>query len=376
MSLPQDGVAAPAPHPDAEPGPPPPPRPRASTAMVVLAVLAVAYTLYLAQDLVLPVLLAMFFALVGNPVIRALERLWLPRFLAALLVVLAGLAGVAALGVQLMEPAGEWLREAPAQLRELAPTLREMTRPMQEANQAAEDIARAAAPDAGEGDKIEKVAVVPAEEASPYAGLLQTPMAIISVLAIAILALFFMVYGGRIQRSAISMLPSRQQKRVTVDLLHSIEQEVSRYVLTITTINLVLGAAYAASLFFLLDMPLGDVLLWGTMVALLNYAPYVGPLIGFVVMGLVGLIAYGQTWMALGPVGIYVVLQVLEGNFITPIVVGSRMSVSPLILMLALAVFGWMWGIVGLLLAVPLLVCFKLVLERLEGGEGWAKLLE
>jgi predicted PurR-regulated permease PerM len=147
-------------------------------------------------------------------------------------------------------------------------------------------------------------------------------------------------------------------------------------VLTITTINLLLGAAYATALFLLLDMPLGDVLLWGTMVALLNFAPYVGPLIGFVVMGLVGLIEYDQTWMALAPVGIYLVLQVLEGNFITPIVVGSRMSVSPLVLLLALAVFGWMWGMVGLLLAVPLLVCFKIVLERVDGGEGWAKLLE
>jgi predicted PurR-regulated permease PerM len=287
----------------------------------------------------------------------------------------AGLAGVAVLGMQLMEPAGEWLREAPSQLRALAPTLREMTRPMHEANAVAEDIARAAS-DEGNGEKIEKVAVVPVEEASPYAGLLEAPMAIVSVLAIAILALFFMVYGGRIQRSAISMLPGRQQKRVTVEILQSIEQEVSRYVLTITTINLLLGAAYATALFLLLDMPLGDVLLWGTMVALLNFAPYVGPLIGFVVMGLVGLIEYDQTWMALAPVGIYLVLQVLEGNFITPIVVGSRMSVSPLVLLLALAVFGWMWGMVGLLLAVPLLVCFKIVLERVEGGEAWARLLE
>jgi predicted PurR-regulated permease PerM len=185
-----------------------------------------------------------------------------------------------------------------------------------------------------------------------------------------------MVYGGRIQRNAVAMLPSRQQKLVTVEIMQSIELEVSRYVLTISTINFVLGAAYAACLYFFLDMELGDVLLWGTMVALLNYAPYVGPLIGFVVMALVGLIEYDQLWMAMAPAGIYVALQAIEGNFITPIIVGSRMSVSPLILMLSLAVFGWMWGIIGLLLAVPLLVCFKIVLARIEGGEGWAKLLE
>jgi predicted PurR-regulated permease PerM len=251
-----------------------------------------------------------------------------------------------------------------------------MTRPMQEANRAAEDIARAASADEGEAEKVEKVEVVPPEEAGPYAGLLETPMIIVSILAVAILTLFFMVYGGRIQRNAVAMLPSRQQKLVTVEIMQSIELEVSRYVLTISTINFVLGAAYAACLYFFLDMELGDVLLWGTMVALLNYAPYVGPLIGFVVMALVGLIEYDQLWMAMAPAGIYVALQAIEGNFITPIIVGSRMSVSPLILMLSLAVFGWMWGIIGLLLAVPLLVCFKIVLARIEGGEGWAKLLE
>jgi predicted PurR-regulated permease PerM len=371
---PAEAAAAPdVPHPDEEFGPPPPPRPRAPAAVVVLAVLAVGYTMYLAQDLVLPVLLAMFFALVGNPVIRFLERLYLPRFLAALLVLVVGLAGALMLGKQLIQPAGEWLREAPRELRRLAPTVREMTRPMQEASEAAADIARAAG---GETETAQKVEVVTRQQAGPYAALLTTPIIIISVLAVAILTLFFMVYGHRIQRSAIAMLPSRQQKKVTVEILQSIEKEVSRYVATISAINAILGAAFAASLYFLLDMSLPEVLLWGTMVALLNFAPYVGATIAFVVMLAVGFVKYEETLMALAPAGIFLLLQATEGNFVTPIVLGSRMSLSPLILILALAVFGWMWGILGLLLAVPLLVSFKIVLSRIEGGEGWAKLLE
>jgi predicted PurR-regulated permease PerM len=375
MSTPS-GEAAASPavqHPDEDFGPPPPPRPRAPAAVVVLAVLAVGYTMYLAQDLLLPVLLAMFFALVGNPVIRVLQRLYLPRFVAALLVLVVGLAGALMLGKQLVEPAGEWLREAPRELRRLAPTVREMTRPMQEASEAAADIARAAG---GETETAQKVEVVTRQQASPYAALLTTPIIIISVLAVAILTLFFMVYGHRIQRSAIAMLPSRQQKKVTVEILQSIEKEVSRYVATISAINALLGAAFAASLYFLLDMSLPEVLLWGTMVALLNFAPYVGATIAFVVMLAVGFVKYEETLMALAPAGIFLVLQATEGNFVTPIVLGSRMSLSPLILILALAVFGFMWGILGLLLAVPLLVSFKIVLSRIEGGEGWARLLE
>lgn len=361
------------PHPDEDFGPPPPPRPRASAPLLVLAVLAVGYTMYLAQDLVMPVLLAMFFALIGNPIIRLLQRLYLPRFVAALLVLVVGLAGAVMLGKQLVQPAGEWLREAPRELRRLAPTVREMTRPMQEASAAAADIARAAG---GETETTQKVEVVTSQQASPYAALLATPMIIISVLAVAILTLFFMVYGHRIQRSAIAMLPSRQQKKVTVEILQSIEREVSRYVLTISLINAILGAAFAAALYFLLDMSLPEVLLWGTMVALLNFAPYVGALIAFVVMLAVGFVKYEDTLMALAPAAIFLALQATEGNLVTPVVLGSRMSLSPLILILALAVFGWMWGILGLLLAVPLLVSFKIVLSRIEGGEGWAKLLE
>jgi predicted PurR-regulated permease PerM len=146
-------------------------------------------------------------------------------------------------------------------------------------------------------------------------------------------------------------------------------------VLTISVINALVGLIYAAIL-YALDIPLQESLLWGTMVALLNFAPYVGPLIGMGVMLLVGFVSYKDPWLSLLPVVIYLGLHTLEGQIVTPIVLGRRMALSPLILILALMLFGWLWGIVGLLLAVPLLVCVKLVLARVEGLEGWAKLLE
>ena len=110
----------------------------------MLATLAVGSTLWAAQALILPVLLAMFFALIGNPIIRGLQRLWMPRFVGALLVLALDCSPAGALGNQLIEPAGEWMRQAPREMRELAPKLREMAKPMQEANKAAENIARAA----------------------------------------------------------------------------------------------------------------------------------------------------------------------------------------------------------------------------------------
>ena len=91
---------------------------------------------------------------------------------------------------------------------------------------------------------------------------------------------------------------------------------------------------------------------------------------------LMGFASYQEPLRALAPAAIYLGLHTLEGQIITPIVLGRRMALSPLVLILALMVIGWLWGIVGLLLAVPLLVCVKIVLTRIEGMDGWAKLLE
>jgi len=347
-------------------------RPRAPASLVVLAVLAVGYTLWATQDLILPVLLAMFFALVGNPIIRVLQRIRIPRFLAALAVLCSGLALAILLGQQLVQPASEWIREAPRELRSLAPKLQKLAKPMQDANKAAENIARAA----GGENTSRPVQVVRTKVNDPYRVLTTTPRMVASILAVVLLTFFFMVYGQDLQRHAIALLPDRQKKRVTVEILHTIEIEVSRYVLTISVINMVVGLVFAACLYLGLDLPLDQALLWGTLAAILNFAPYVGPLIGIVVMLLMGFSSFNDPVQSLLPAAIYLGLHTLEGQIVTTIVLGKRMALSPLILILALMVFGWIWGIIGLLLAVPMLVCVKIVLTRLDGMEGWAKLLE
>jgi predicted PurR-regulated permease PerM len=347
------------------------PRPRAPAAVLVVATLAVGFTLWAAQGLLLPVLLAMFFALIGNPIIRVLQRAYVPRFVSALLVLALGLAGTGLLASQLIVPAGEWIRQVPREMQGLAPKLRDLARPVQEANKAAENIARAAG-----GENIARpVQVVRTEVNDPYRALTATPRMIAAVLAVVLLTFFFMVYGQSLQRNAIALLPGRQQKKLTVEILQEIEHEMSRYVLTISAINVLVGLALAGALYWL-GVPGDEALLWGTMAALLNYAPYVGPLIGILVMLLMGFVAFDDLWQSVLPAAIYLGLHTLEGQLVTPIVLGARMALSPLVLILALMVFGWLWGIVGLLLAVPLLVCVKIVLSRVEGLEGWARLLE
>jgi len=162
---------------------------------------------------------------------------------------------------------------------------------------------------------------------------------------------------------------------ISLDIMQSIEREISRYVLTITIINLVVGLVFAGALYWL-GVPIQEALLWGTMAALLNFAPYVGPLVGVLIMLVMGFVMFDELWKSLAPAAIYLGLHTIEGQIITPITLGKRMALSPLMLILALMLFGWLWGIIGLLLAVPLLVCVKIVLARIDGLERWAELLE
>ena len=345
-------------------------RPRASAAQVVLATLALLFVLWATRDLLIPLLLAMFFALIGNPIIRAFERLYIPRYLGALLVLATGLAGAGMLVNQLIEPASVWVNEAPAELRALAPKFRELLRPMREASTAARSIAQAAS-----SGSAKPVQVIKTEVDDPWSGFISTPRWIASVLAVILLTYFFMVYGDSLQKKAIALLPDRHRRRVTAQILHTIEVEISRYVLTISVINCIVGALLAGIL-LAIGLPLQQALLWGTLAAILNYVPYIGPMIGVGAMLLMGFVSFHGLLASLLPAIVYLGLHVLEGEIVTPIVLGKRMAISPLILILALMVCGWLWGIAGLLLAVPIAVCVKIVLSRLDGSTAWATLLE
>ncbi|NLC61198.1 MAG: AI-2E family transporter, partial [Gammaproteobacteria bacterium] len=247
-----------------------PERPRASLAVVVLATLAMLFAAWAAREVLVPVLLAMFLALIASPLIRGLRRLHIPIFVGAALVLVAGLALAVMLGRQLVAPAAEWMQQLPSELQLLTPKLQQVTAPMQQASEAAASVARAAAD--GDGPQLEVVAV---REEDPWERLAATPRMALSVLAVVLLTFFFMVYGERLQRHAIALMPHRYQKRVTLEILQGLEREVSRYILTITIINTALGLAVAGAL-YLIGLSLPNALLWGTLVGLLNYAPYVG----------------------------------------------------------------------------------------------------
>ena len=342
-------------------------------AVRLIAVLFSLAACWLASGLLVPIMLALLLALLGSPLVARMVRWHVPRWLAAAVVVIGGLALSVWLATLLITPATDWMKHAPTELRQLAPKLKALTRQVDQANKAAASLVTAAG-------AAPTTTAATANEDAPRPPNLWTlishaPRMLAALLAVVLLAYFFLVYGRDVQRHAIARLPGDRHRRLTMDILQRIQADLSRYVLTISTINVALGAILAAVLFWL-GLDLGDALLWGTLAALLNYIPYVGPLTGVLLMVLVGVVAFDEPWRMAVPSVLYLFLHGMESQVVTPIVLGRRMAISPLVMLLWLMLWGFLWGIAGLLLAVPMLASLKIVAERVEGWQGWAAMIE
>ena len=331
-----------------------------------LVIIVGLYTCYFASSLILPVVMAAFFAMLLSPLINRAPLRWLPRGLAALFLVAALVAGLGAVAMFVARPAAEWTRNVPFLLREAAPKLKEMVEPIQDARRASESFDEFTG---GDKDDDDSVVVRP-----PSTDLLAaTPRVLGTVLAVLLLTFAFLVYGDDVLNKLLRLRRTRAQKRLTADIVQHIQSDLSRYVLTISATSAVLGGATAAYLWYL---GVADPLLWGVLAAALNLTPFVGPLLTAMLLALVGLSQFDTIGAAMLPAAGFLILHALESNLLTPMVLGRTMSINPLAIILWLLLWGWVWGVMGLLVAVPMLVCLKIVASRVEAWQGWSKLLE
>jgi predicted PurR-regulated permease PerM len=334
--------------------------------LTVLVVGGVLYTCYLASDLFLPVLFAAFLALLLSPINARMSRGFLPRWLTALCLVLCLIAGMAGIGTMLYRPAINWMHKAPILLSQTAPKLRAMIRPIQEASKAGDTLGNIA------GDAHAKPPLV--VDTTPHASLLATtPRVLASVLAVILLTYFFLLYGEEMLRKALMLGPTLSKKRITLDIVRAIQSDLSRYVLTICATSALLGLSTGLYLWW---RGVDDPVLWGTLAALLNLTPYVGPMLMAGLLVLVGLSEFNGLAQAALPAAGFLFLHLMESQFVTPQALGRAFKVSPLAIILWLMIWGWLWGILGLLLAVPMLVCVKIICSRVESLQTWAMLIE
>ena len=312
---------------------------------------------YLARDIVFPMMFAFILNLLLQPVMRLLVRLYIPRPIAALLTLIAFLAILSGIGVSLAGSATAWLAKAPETLPRLEHVLSQFQAPMQKLQQASQELNHLLAAVSGAAPAV-------SVQGSGLGGLLFNGTVVMTVdLGSTVILLFFLLVAGDLfLRKLVEIVPTLSNKKQVVDISREIESNISAYLVTITLINLAVGAATGLAT-FLYGLP--DPLLWGAVAFVLNYVMILGPLTNFVLLFLVGLLTFDNIWWALLPAATYLAIHIAEGEALTPMLMARRFTLNPVVIVAALLFWYWMWGIAGALLAIPMLAILKIVCDRI-----------
>ena len=326
----------------------------------IIAGVLVLYTLYLSSTVAIPLVLACVFNLVLTPVVLALARVRIPPPVGAGLVVFAVLLVLGIGALTLAQPASEWLRRLPNVIDQLADRLHFVQVPAQQLKEAEEALTNlgAQAP-----DTATQVVVMPRTTTLRELLFNETSRFAIGAGTRLVLVYFMLAMGDKFLRGVVAALPDFRTKKQAVEIAHQLQSDMSHYLLTVTAINVAFGAIVGAAM-FAAGMP--NPVLWGVMTGILNYVPFLGHTVSAIVIAVVALLSFPEVGTALIPPGLFIVIAALEGNVITPMILARRLTLNPVAVVAALLIWGWMWGIVGLLLAVPLVVVAKIACDKIE----------
>jgi predicted PurR-regulated permease PerM len=337
-----------------------------SISLTGLFILAIFYTIYFMRSILLPVVLALLISYLLRPIVRGLAQLKVPLPVSAAFILIGFLALVAYGISALTAPTIGWLQKAPAGLTELQHKLLPVKKSITQVTQATGEIEKLAS--AGGETKSVEVKRHPITEMF----FLRTPEFIASAVLSVILLYFLLVYDQAFIAKLVKLLPTLSDKKTAVAIAHDIESQVSRYLFTITVINVCLGLAVGTAVGLL---GLRNPVMWGAMVALLNFVPYLGALTGIICMTVGALLSFDSLGYALLFPAVYLAFGTLEGSFITPWIMGRSLTLNPVIILLSLTFWGWTWGIVGIILAVPILAAIKIFCAHIKPLEPLAEFL-
>lgn len=329
-----------------------------SVAVSGLFVLAVLYTLHLARDLLLPIVLALFLSLLLLPVVRLLRRLRVPAPVAPALVLLLLVAGGGTALYQMWAPATAWVARAPQDLKVLQGRVRKIIRSVEQVTRTAAQVDEIT--DVAGSDAPQVALRQPSLSETLFGGAWHLLAGGVVVL---VLAYFFLASGDHFLRKLPRVMPREEADRV-IAIVQETEAQISRYLLAVTLINLGVGLV-SGVVFALLGMP--TPVLLGAIAAVLNFVPYVGPITMAVLLTMVALVTFPEPGQAVPPPLAYLALHALEANFLTPHLLGRRLPLSPVVIFVSFLFWWWLWGVAGAILAVPIMVTIKIACDRSEG---------
>jgi predicted PurR-regulated permease PerM len=323
-----------------------------------LFVLALFYTLYLARDFVLPIILALLLSFLLSPAVRGLKKIRIREEIGAAFILVALVGGLTFVFYQFSGPASRWIAEAPATLQRIETDIRQLRQPMQKVTRAAEQVERIAG--LGASQDVQQVEIrKPTLSETVFSG---TRSAVAGFVVSMLLLYFLLASGDLFLLKLVRVLPTLSDRKTAVEIATRMERQVSVYLVSVTGINTALGVVQGLAM-YLVGLP--NPALWGLMAAVLNFVPYLGAIVGVMVISLVGYMHFGELSGALIPAGVYLGITALEGGVFTPILLAKRLTLNPVMLLIGVIFWGWLWGLPGALLAVPLMSTIKILCDHI-----------
>ncbi len=342
--------------------------------LVVLAILASLFVLQWARAVFIPIMLSVLFSYAFSPLINWLEIKRVPRWLSSA-VLLLGLLGAMLLGAySLRVEAGQLVEALPAAAQKLGQALKSSPgktdsalETVQKAAAQIEQATRDSAATTGPNRGATRVVIEAARfniKNYLWTGTVGLMTLIGQVTVVVFLTYFLMLSGDTFRRKLIKLAgPSLSRKKVTLQALHEISGQIQRYLQVQLLTSLLVGILTGLAL---LALGLDNAAVWGVVAGVLNMVPYVGSLITAAASALVAFLQFGSINMALAVGSASVVIHTLVGNLLTPWLTSRASRLSPVAVFMGLLVWGWLWGVWGLLLGIPILMIVKSVCDRIE----------
>ena len=353
----------------AEPGEPAPSLARTGAAVgspagrsfgvTILAVLALLYTLYFARGFLLPITIAVLLDFLFSPVVRTLNRFRIPSPVAAGIVVIGLVAAIGFGAYELADPIRGWAAKAPETLSAARTRVSRVLRPVEQVSKTAEQVANAASVTGGPTQQAEVVVKGPSVVSRVFG---TTQRLLGGTLEVLVLLYFLLAAGDLFLQKLIKVLPNLRDKKTAVQIARETEASVSTYLLTTLGMNVGEGVVVAGAM-YLIGMP--NPLLWGAMVMVLEFIPYLGALVMVGVLTLAALTTFDNVGHALLAPAAFLGINLLQANFVYPLLLGKRLTLNPVAIFVGLAFWWWLWGVPGAFIAVPLLATFKIFCDHI-----------
>ncbi len=339
-----------------------------AAAIVITIVLSVT-ALKLGRAVVLPVVISVLLTLLLSAPVRWLRRQRIPERIGAAIVVFGAIGVGLAVGATLVTPATEWMATAPATFAKVETKVRLFMKPIAALQQSADRMATVAAPPPSSGRAPAQVQLA---TPSLFDRVLEMLTVVPATFSVIFLTYFLLASGPLFRKKIAQILPGRRDVAHFEKILSEIELVTSRFLATATMINVGVGIATALSLW---AVGLPSPILWGGMVAVLNFVPYLGPITSVTVIALAALASFDTLAHALIAPACFGAIHLVENNLITPLLLGRRLPVNTVAIFLGLIFFGWVWGIPGAVLAVPLTTVVKIACDHIPPLRHMGELL-